>query len=80
MKSPEPTGTTATWLCGLYRIEESYPVFTVLTREPSEKLSMIHDRMPLILSKNMVDEWINPDSKPAEILPNALTEVVIEKA
>lgn len=47
----QPTGCIVTWLCGLYRIEDGYPVFVVLTKEPTAELSKIHDRMPLMLPK-----------------------------
>ena len=76
----QPAGSTVTWLCGLYRIEEGYPVFTVLTREPSEKLSMIHDRMPLILPESMINDWIKPETKPEELLKYSLTDMMAEKA
>ncbi len=76
----QPAGYTVTWLCGLYRIENGYPVFVVLTKEPTVKLSQIHDRMPVILPADKIDEWINPASNPADILPFALEDVIIEKA
>ena len=76
----QPTGDTATWLCGLYRIEDGYPVFVILTREPSAPLSRIHDRMPLMLPEEKIDDWINPCATPEELLSYALTDVMIEKA
>ena len=69
-----------TWLCGLYRIEGGLPEFVVLTREPSEKLLRIHDRMPLILPEERIDEWIRPGSRPEEVLEYALTDMIAEKA
>lgn len=69
-----------TWLCGLYRIEGGLPEFVVLTREPSEELLRIHDRMPLILPEEQIDEWIRPGGVPEEILELALTDMVAEKA
>ena len=69
-----------TWLCGLYRIENGYPVFVVLTREPGESVRFIHDRMPLILPKHLVSEWIRPGTRPEELLPEALTDMTWEKA
>ena len=75
----QPAGYTVTWLCGLYRIENGYPVFVVLTKEPTVKLSQIHDRMPVMLPADKIDEWINPASNPADILPFALEDVIIEK-
>ena len=76
----QPKGESVTWLCGLYRFEDEYPVFTVLTKEPSKELSRIHDRMPLILPENLIDDWINPDTKPETLLPMSLTNMAIEKA
>ena len=76
----QPAGYTVTWLCGLYRIENGYPVFVVLTKEPTVKLSQIHDRMPVMLPADKIDEWINPASNPSDILPFALEDVIIEKA
>ena len=75
--------TTA--LCaGLYRIEEfrdlKYPVFTILTREPSPELRKIHDRMPVILPQEMVENWIKPDAEAGELVKEAITDVVFEKA
>lgn len=76
----QPKDSAMTWLCGLYRIENGMPVFVVLTREPGEEIRFIHDRMPLIMPEELVNEWIRPDARPEELLPCALTEMVFEKA
>ena len=76
----QPTDCTTTWLCGLYRIEDGYPVFVVLTQEPTEELVKIHDRMPVMLPANRIDEWINPATNPEELLGYTLSEMIIEKA
>lgn len=76
----QPKGATVTWLCGLYRIENGMPYFVILTREPGEEIRFIHDRMPLIMPENLVNEWIRPDVKLEEFLPYALTEMIFEKA
>lgn len=78
--SIQPTGYTITWLCGLYRIENGYPVFVVLTKEPTVEMSSIHDRMPLMIPEDKIDEWLDPSSNPDDILPYALSDMVIEKA
>ena len=75
-----PDGSSMTWLCGLYRIEEGLPYFVILTREPGEEIRFIHDRMPLIMPEQLVNEWIRPDVKPEELLPYALTDMIFEKA
>ena len=80
----QPRNSTVTFFAGLYRIEEErdlkYPVFTVLTREPSTELAKIHNRMPLILPEAAADDWIRPDSDPNELVEEALTDMVMEKA
>lgn len=75
----QPAGCNTTWLCGLYRIENNYPVFSVLTREPSEAVLHIHDRMPFILPEEHIEGWISPDSVPEEYLQYALTDIIAEK-
>lgn len=75
----QPKGSTMTWLCGLYRIENGLPVFVILTREPGEEIRFIHDRMPLIMPGSYVNEWIKPGVKPEELLDAAMTEMVYEK-
>ena len=74
-----PKDSAVTWLCGLYRIEEGFPVFVVLTREPGEGIRFIHDRMPLILPERYIDDWILPGTKPEDLLSEALTEMRFEK-
>ena len=38
------------YMAGIYHIEGSRPVFSILTREPASKNAFIHDRMPVILT------------------------------
>ena len=76
----QPRGSSVTWLCGLYRIEEGLPVFVVLTREPGEEIRFLHDRMPLILPQDLVGEWIRPGANPEELVQEALTDMMFEKA
>ena len=80
----QPEGTEITYLAGLYRFEEhrgvQIPMFAVITRESVEPVSSIHDRMPLILGKDSLREWVRPDSNPSRIAKKALTNMVMEKA
>lgn len=80
----QPRGADVTYLAGLYRIEAErglkYPVFTVLTKAPTEELRKLHDRMPLILPKDAIADWINPSADPDRIIKNAVTDLVLEKA
>lgn len=76
----QPRGVSMTWLAGLYRLEDGLPVFAVLTQEPTDELRQIHDRMPVILPRELIAEWVNPHSNPKELIKKSLTDVVIEKA
>ena len=79
----QPKGVTVTWLAGLYRIEDGYPHFAVLTRTPSPELARIHDRMPVIMPQNAVADWINPGTEPRvarEMAAASLTDMVFEPA
>ena len=79
----QPAGATVTWLAGLYRIEDGYPHFAILTREPGAGIRFIHDRMPVILDRPALADWINPMSSPdavRAIAASALTDMVYEKA
>ena len=77
-----PAGSDVTWLAGLYRLEDiggiRVPVFVVLTKEPWDGIRFIHDRMPVILPGEAVDEWIAPEGEPENVLHQALSEMEYE--
>ena len=55
-------------------MEGQFPHFVVLTQNAAEDIAFIHDRMPLMLPEEAVDDWINPrNSTPSKLLPLALT-------
>ena len=56
------------------------PMFAVITRESVAPVSDIHDRMPLILGKESLRDWIRPYGDPIRIVKKALTDMVMEKA
>ena len=72
-------GAEITYLCGLYRIVDGLPYFVILTREPAEEIRFIHDRMPLILPEERIDDWIRPDAKPEDVIGSAVTALYFEK-
>ena len=80
----QPEGAEITYLAGLYRFEKhrgiQIPVFAVLTRESVAPVSIIHNRMPVILGKENLREWIRLDGDPHIIAERALTNMVMEKA
>ncbi len=72
-------GADITWLAGLYRLEEGFPHFTVLTRESAEGIRFIHDRMPVILDSDCAEAWIRPENDPGRIVQCAMDEMLFEK-
>lgn len=77
-------GSDITYIADLYRYEEhggtQIPVFSIITREASGTVSDIHDRMPLILNKDGLRDWIRPDGDHSAIVKKALTNMVFEMA
>ena len=71
-------GGEITWLCGLYRFEDNYPHFVILTREPGASISFIHDRMPFVLSEAEAAHWIDPTRNPHLLLDSAITDMAFE--
>ena len=66
-------------LAGIYRFENRQPVFSILTRTPPEEIAAIHDRMPVILPKEALSDWLNPGYRPEDILKAAVTELSFRK-
>lgn len=77
-------GSNITYIAGLYRYEEhcdmQVPVFSVLTKEAVGTVRDIHDRMPVILGKDSLQDWIRPDGEPRAIVERALSNMVFETA
>jgi putative SOS response-associated peptidase YedK len=51
-------GLWTTWGSG----EERYSSCTALTTEATERISMVHHRMPLLLDRQGLDLWLNDDT------------------
>lgn len=74
-----PKDAAMTWLCGLYRMEDGLPHFVILTREAAGELRFIHDRMPLMLPEQYINDWINPASRPEDLISAAEDRIGFEK-
>lgn len=46
------------FVAGFYRMHEGIAESIIMTTEPNQVVSPIHDRMPLILDKADIDKWI----------------------
>ncbi len=60
-------------LAGLYERWQPAPgvwqrTFTIITCEPNELTRPIHNRMPVVLQDDVVDEWLDPaNPRPLEL-------------
>ncbi len=70
-----PSGRLMLYMAGVYRIENGKAVFSILTREPVEQISFIHDRMPVILPSTVKDAWLDLQRPASEVLHYASLEM-----
>ena len=74
-----PTNTNGFFLAGIYRIEQGFPVFSVLTKEPVESIAFIHNRMPVILPNEIIKDWLNPQYHGQDLLNAALQNMTFSR-
>ena len=74
-----PSGTLL--LAGLYirSSAEKLPSFSILTRDAAEEIAFIHKRMPLIISRDRIGEWLSSDIPYQEAIRYAETSVTYEQ-
>lgn len=70
-----PSGRPMMYMAGVYRIENGKAVFSILTREPAEQISFIHDRMPVILPGTVKDAWLDLHRPASEVFHYASLEM-----
>ena len=70
-----PSDANSFFLAGIYRIEQGSAVFSVLTKEPVESIAFIHHRMPVILPREAMSDWLNPRYNGIEILNAAVGDI-----
>lgn len=68
------------WMLGLYRIQENQAEFTILTRDAAKGLDAFHDRMPLIVPRNLVSTWLDPTVPAAAVINEAITDLRWQRA
>ena len=53
----EPENKETLYFAGVYRMEKGVPRFVILTTQANESMVKIHDRMPLIIKEEQIEEW-----------------------
>lgn len=67
------------YLAGIYRPYGEEKRFVVLTREANASMAEVHDRMPLILSREEVRPWVNGAGAADDILAKVLPMLRAER-
>lgn len=67
------------YLAGIYRPYGVEKRFVVLTREANDSMRPVHDRMPLILTKEEVRPWVGNMEEAGGILTKELPQLVAER-
>ncbi len=55
-------------MAGIYDVFDNEECFTIVTTAANDSMMPTHDRMPLILEKNQVKDWILDDRRTWELL------------
>lgn len=63
------------FLAGFYSRYEDGDRFVILTTEANPSMEMVHSRMPLVLEKEQVKDWILDDGKTEELLGQVPAEL-----
>jgi len=64
------------FIAGCYNYFDETPQSILFTTEPNNSMVKIHDRMPLILSKNQINAWIFNDEFAINFLNNPMPQLV----
>lgn len=74
-----PEGAEGFFLAGIYRMEGSTPVFSVLTQNSAEEIQFIHDRMPVIVPPELVKDWLDPSLDGSRVLSSLHSKMSYQK-
>ena len=56
------------WMAGCYNVYQGQENFVVITTEANPSVSPIHDRMPLILEQQEIEEWLFDEKEMNKLL------------
>lgn len=70
------------YIAGLYLRSSQIPLpyFTILTRDATDELRGIHGRMPVILPKERICDWLSPSMPYNELIDHVFTDIDFKTA
>ena len=69
-------GTNALYMAGIYSNYGGESRYVILTTEANESMKDIHNRMPLIIPKNNIKDWIMDQSSTGEFLRSVPPQLI----
>ncbi len=74
----------ALYMAGIYNVfrdeqQRCYPAYTILTTAANASVSMLHDRMPVILRKSELDVWLLDNAATHELMSRTGPELALER-
>jgi len=79
LKSRQPFAFAGLWDTWKQPDGERLKTCTIITTEPNDLLTSIHNRMPVILQENAYDLWLDPDTTEPEVLNGLLVPYPAEE-
>ena len=61
-------GEPALYMAGLWAQRDGFPCYTILTTAPNSSMRPIHDRMPVVLTRDKLRPWLEDPSTSSDIL------------
>ncbi len=74
-----PKNDDIVWICGLYRNINGFPYFTILTMRSCARIRCFFDRIPLMITTDMMDEWVCPTGNRDLAVNKAVLDIQIER-
>ena len=70
-----PEEAVLMYMAGLYRLTPAGAQFTILTRDAAPDIAFIHPRMPVILPREALADWIDPRRDGRALLDGAVCQL-----
>ena len=67
----------ALYMAAIFAVRGGIPCYCILTTEANNSMREVHDRMPLVLQKEQIEEWMNDPKATAHYL--RMTPPLLEK-
>ena len=72
-------GTKALYMAGVYSFfQDKLSNFVILTTNANESMQVIHDRMPILLPKEELEDWLFDDAYAKKLLTKTMPEVELK--